>query len=216
MSAARKFLFDLDFAPGAAPPPEAKAERQVPLSELTAAREAAYEAGRADGHGAALLAAETLTAQALDRIAATLATLGAEHAARLDAAERDCARLAAAALAKVLPSLARRGALAEIAALTAACLKEALDEPRVVVRVGDPLFDAVRSQATSIAEAGGYGGKLVVLADDALGPADARVEWAEGGAERDVGRIVRDIEDAARRVLDTSTSPPAPAQEKPE
>ena len=39
------------------------------------------------------------------------------------------------------------------------------------------------------------------MADPALGPSDARIEWADGGAERNTRQLLADIEQAAERML---------------
>ena len=58
-----------------------------------------------------------------------------------------------------------------------------------MLRVNDALFDALQRRLAAIAQANGYAGKIVLLADDALAPGDGRIEWADGGAERDTRRL---------------------------
>src|SRR6185312_4381696 len=110
---------------------------------------------------------------------------------------------------KTVPALARKAPLAEVEALLADCLRESFDEPRVVLRVADALFENVQARLQSIAASTGVAGKLVLLADETLGPGDARVELSEGGAERDTRRLLRDFDGALSRALDTLT-PAAP------
>jgi flagellar assembly protein FliH len=140
-----------------------------------------------------------------------LKQIGRGHEARLAEIEREAAGLAAAVLARFAPSLARRTALDDIAALVSRTLVEATEEPRLVLRVPDALFEPVRARIAPLAEHSGYAGKLVILADDALGPADARIEWADGGAERDMARLARDIDAAVQRLIDA----PEPAAATP-
>jgi flagellar assembly protein FliH len=52
----------------------------------------------------------------------------------------------------------------------------------------------------------GFEGKVVVMAAPGLGAADCKVEWADGGAERDVERLMRDIEEVAERYIAQSSS----------
>jgi flagellar assembly protein FliH len=216
MSAARKFLFDVSFdaPPPPPPPPE---EPKVALAEVEAAREAAFAAGRQAATAEAVHLAETRIAAALDATVAAIAQLGRTQQAKLAEVERDVAVLVATVLSRISPTLAKHSALDDIATFVAQSLGEAADEPRVVLRVADDLFEAVRGRVAPLAEGAGFSGKLVILGDEALGPADARVEWADGGAERDVTRLVREIEATALRVLDAPAAPqpehPAPEPE---
>jgi flagellar assembly protein FliH len=211
MSAAHKFLFDVSFdaPPPPPPPPE---EPTVALAELEAAREAAFAEGRQAATEEAIRLAETRIAAALEAIVAAIAQLGRTHEARLGTLERDVAGLAATVLSRISPTLAKHRALDDIATFVAQSLGEAADEPRVVLRVADDLFEAVRGRVAPLAEAAGFSGKLVILGEEALGPADARVEWADGGAERDVTRLTREIEAAALRLLEAPAAAPSPEQ----
>ncbi len=87
-----------------------------------------------------------------------------------DAHSAEIQRQAIAALriivAKALPAFAACEPLAEIEALAEKCLMEAIDEPRVVLRVANEVYDAVRERLDAIAAASGYGGRIVLLADD--------------------------------------------------
>ncbi len=105
-----------------------------------------------------------------------------------------------------MPAFAAKEPVAEIEALLAGCLAEALDEPRIVLRVSDALFEAVQARIAAVVQAGGYSGKVVLLADAALAGGDGRVEWADGGAERDTSRIAQEIDAVLARAL---AAPPA-------
>jgi flagellar assembly protein FliH len=116
-------------------------------------------------------------------------------------------------LAKASPALAQKEPLAEIEAMIVTCLREAFEEPRIVVRVPQPLFDPIRGRLASLAHDGSFAGKFVLLVDDALGPADCRLEWADGGAERDTSRLARELDAALERALTTPT--PEPSSQEP-
>jgi len=231
MPAVQKFLFDLDFdgpsfAPGeiglpgndvpgaAAKPDAAPAPEPAPGygdEDLAAARAEGYVAGRAEAFAEAEAQRESQTARALAAITEGLRTLLADGEQRHVAVQRDAVALMQAVIRKVAPSLARRAALDEVASFTLDCLRDAFDEPRVVLRVPDALFDAVQRDVTPRAASAGFAGKIVILADDTLAPCDCRVEWADGGAERDFARVWQDIDAAIVRTLDALTSAASPA-----
>jgi flagellar assembly protein FliH len=149
---------------------------------------------------------EARIAASLEATAGLLGQVAAAQHRKLAEHERATASLAAAIFARLAPSLARRTALDDIATLVSRSIAEAIDEPRIVLRVSHELFEPVRSRIAPLADRSGYPGKLVILADDALGPADVRVEWADGGAERDLAHLIRDIESTIQRLIDTGSS----------
>lgn len=202
MALARKFLFDVSFdAPD--PPPEAAALAEPAF--VPADIDAARAEGFAEGHKAALAeaaaAAEALAACALETLAGGLQRLFDAQREATAAIERDAVALLRAVLQRAVPALCRKDPLAELEALIAQCLAEALDEPRIVARVADAAFDAVEARLAPLARAAGYSGKLVLLADSALGPGDGRVEWADGGAERNTPRLMAELDAMLNRVL---------------
>jgi flagellar assembly protein FliH len=202
MSATRKFLFDVSFDKSLAE--EAALAAAAKASEVAAAREAAYAEGRAAALAEAAASREQSVAATLDRVSSTLAELFAAHAETAAALERQALGLVVEMGRRIVPDLARRNGLNEIAALLAQCLREALDEPRIVLRVADNEFEGIRERIAGISEQAGYAGKVVIFADETLASGDCRVEWADGGAERDTARGWHDIEAAVARSLDQS------------
>jgi flagellar assembly protein FliH len=209
MGAPHKFLFDQSFdLPDAKRAAQRKPPPPPPEPTFSAAD---LDAARAEGAAEARAAALAEAAQSIGaRAAAALGAIAGRVEALLAARERDAAEAQRAAvetlraaLAKAVPALCRKAPLVEIEAMIAQCLREAFDEPRLVVRVADSLFETMQQRIAALAESAGFAGKVVLLADEALGPEDARVEWAEGGAERDTRRLIDDIDGALARALDS-------------
>jgi flagellar assembly protein FliH len=138
-----------------------------------------------------------------------MAALIAARAAIVRDTESQAIALLRAVLQKIVPALCRRDPLAELEALVARCLDETLDEPRIVLRVSDAMFDTMQSRLDAMTTANGYSGKLILIADAALAEGDGRVEWADGGAERDTRRLMAEIDAILLRSL--ADPPPAPA-----
>lgn len=178
-----------------------EAGRKVELAELEAVRQSARAEGHAAGLAEARAETEAALARALGAVADAAGTLLAAEAARTQAAGRDAVSLAMTALSRLLPEAARRHALAEIEAVLTRVLAERPDEPRLVVRVAEDQFDAVRARIEALAAERGFAGRLVFLAEPGLKPADARIEWADGGAERAFDRMWNEIERAAAEAL---------------
>lgn len=215
MSTPRKYMFDASFdqpqpaAPVAVlvnkPPPEPT----FTGAELELARAAALEEGRATALAEASAAIERQLVAATESLAAGVPTLLARDSQIRDDVERRAIELLRGLVAKTFPVLAQRTSIDEIEALVSDCLREAFEEPRVVLRVPQRLFDPIRDRLGALAQQTGFAGKFVLLADDALGPADCRLEWADGGAERVTDRLAREIDAVLDRAL--STPSPAPA-----
>jgi flagellar assembly protein FliH len=212
MASPQKFLFDVSFD---SPAPLAGLEAQAARftrADLDAAHAAGREAGREAALAAAAEATEARIAAALDAIDRGIAALNEAHAALAHEAQCQAVALLRAVLQRAVPALCRKDPLAELEAMVTDCLGELLDEPRLVLRVSDALFDAVQQRISGLAQTAGYAGKIVLLADAALADGDGRIEWADGGAERDTRRIAEDVDAFLARAL-AAPAPRPPAEE---
>lgn len=223
MSAPHKFLFDESFDLPDPPPPARKAPPPPPppppeptfsKAELEAARLAGLAEGRAQALAEATQAIEQRLADALSALESGLKSLIEDRDSAIGEARRNGLETVRAIVQKAVPVLCRKSPLTELEAMIAECLREAFDEPRIVLRVSDALFEPLQARLGALTLSTGFAGKVVLLADEALGPGDARVEWAEGGAERDTRRLLRDIDEALMRALDTLTATPTPGHEE--
>jgi flagellar assembly protein FliH len=217
MGTPTKYLFDQSFdhieqprTISRKPPPELPVSR----AEFEAGRAAAFAEGRKSGLAEAAQSAEERSAAALTALATdikALLTLREECTAEV---ERRAIEAMRAIMRKAVPALCRKDPLAEIEAVIDACLHEAFEEPRIVLRVADAQFEPIQRRLDAVATAAGYAGKLVLLADNTLGPGDVRIEWAEGGAERQVPRLLSDIDAALARALDANPAATAKPREE--
>jgi flagellar assembly protein FliH len=216
MALAQRYLFDTNFdMPGG----EARQRGVVTPAEAAISRaelDAAAARARAEGHAAGLAEAQAQREQqigdALTGIAQQLALLFAAKDEARRESERTTIELTRTIAAKLFPALIRKGALDELDAVVAQCMREAIAEPRLVLRVPDTLFEAAQQRMAPLAGTLGFPGKLIILVDDQLGPSDCRVEWADGGAERDTARTWREIEAALDRAVGALANPDASAR----
>lgn len=208
-TAPRKFLFDLSFdkPDSVAPVRLAPAEPAISRGDLDAARAAAFEEGRKAGFTEAQAAAERRLAEAEETLMSGIAALIEHDGAIRQQTGRDATEILRVLLRKTFPALSQREPLTEIEAVLIDCLGELVDEPRVVLRVPDALFEAMQQRLDPIARQAGFGGKFVLLADQTLGAADCRIEWADGGVERNLRRVGRDIDGLLDNALATHFPP---------
>ncbi len=199
MTAERKFDFALSFdedEPAAAAGDDRPSRANVKIKE-------AYEKGREAGLAEAQATIERQLAAAAEAIGQGFSGLEATRAAIESEMSRQAIEMATTLVGKALPALARREAMSEVEATVKECLGRVLEEPRVVVRVADSLLDSLQARIDALVQESGYAGEVVLLADAGLGPSDCRVEWANGGAERDMDNIWQEIEAAIQRSLST-------------
>lgn len=212
----RRFLFSYDFE---APQPEAprfsdeEIDSQMeetdpepipppPLfteEDLEAAREEARVLGHAQGLKDAEESALHFQAQALARVAEEIGEIRARQETANGETHRLAAGLAMAVTKKLLPRLAAEHGAAEIEALVEDCVPHILNEPRLILRVSPLHTEAIRRRIEMLARDRGFDGSVVVMEDEAIGPADCRLEWNNGGAERDVASLFQRIEDIVAR-----------------
>jgi flagellar assembly protein FliH len=223
MAATRKFLFETNFdkpearVPGPAGDSRPVVKPPIPMTEeeIAALKAEAFAQGRAEGAEEARMAAETVAAQALARIELRLKEAMAALDAAEDAIKRDAVQAAMFTVRKLAPGFAKNGNLAEVESLVSSCLGAMLDEPRVVVRIHDSLLDPLKARIADVAERAGFGGRVVLIADDNMNAADCRVEWADGGAERDSEWMWSQIEGVVQRFLSGLSVPMPPGAPAP-
>jgi len=188
MSDQPKYLFERTFdEDGSAPNPEL---------------EAAFARGHEAGIEAARAQSEQKVAEAAVQIVARLSSLEevrSELGARMS---RQAVTVAADLVRKMMPALVARGGMAEIEAVIEDALGRMLDEPRVVFRVPDAMLDTLQPRIAEMSGKAGYSGEVVLLADGRLGLSDCLVEWADGGAERNVERLWAEVEEILTRTLE--------------
>jgi flagellar assembly protein FliH len=220
MAVVRKFLFDNDFgeAPqstvggarpkgaqgGAstssavqAPPMFTEAEMQ---GACDVARRQGEDAGAARGRTEAVAAFDKQVVAALGTIAQQTAAIAKGIAAEAQAAGKSV-DLAMAIVRKLHPALVERQGMAEIEAVLNQCLESLKQEPRLVAYVHSARLDALQERLAQLSASSGFEGRVVLIGDDEMGQSDCRVEWADGGVEREAGRIWRAIEEALTRYI---------------
>jgi flagellar assembly protein FliH len=216
----KKYMFDLDFGPPSSrgrPPlvqeievetpepmmPSAEAQPAPTFTEedLHVVREAAREEGFQAGLAEAAETTERLMAEAMTRLDEGLDSLSAAQARAADEAKAVAARVAITMLRKVLPAACEAHAFDEVVRMVEDCFAHVLDEPRIIVRVAPSLVDPVRETLEAAAGRHGFEGRVVAQPDARLTLGDCRVEWTDGGADRDQARLIADIEQAVERAL---------------
>ena len=218
MAKLQKYLFDTDFgAPRIAPVDMAayvedemmEQEEEAPPpppptfseEELALAREQAFEQGRQTGLQEAAQTLEQMVGMALGTAAHHLQAIAAAQAAETETMAQEAAVIAVTIVRKLHPEFARRYGVEEIENAVMDCLSHLDRLPKVSVKVAPALVEAVKEKAKGLAQQVSFDGKLSVVGDPALAPGDCRVEWGDGGAERDQSAVWAQIDQAVEAAL---------------
>lgn len=218
MAKLQKYLFDTDFgAPRIAPvdmaayvEDEMMIEEEEPPppppptfseEDLMLAREQAFEQGRQTGLQEAAQSLEQMVGMAMATAAHHLQAIGAAQAAEADSMAREAAAVAVAIVRKLHPDFARRYGVQEIEGAVLDCLSHLDRLPKVTIKVAPALLDQVKEKAKGLAAQVSFDGKLAVVGDPGLTLGDCRVEWGDGGAERDQSRVWAQIDHAVEAAL---------------
>ncbi len=204
MGATTKFLFDVDFAPSA------ERKQTIALAEhalkIAEAEKAAHDRGYAAAEKDAKVESDRRIAAALERIAAGIAAGNSALKAIETRLECEAVEVAVAVGRKLAPALMAREPFAEIAALAADCFRQLVATPHIAVRVNDTLYSTTQEKLDEIVRARGFEGRLVVLAESDIAPGDCRIEWADGGVNRDSAAADAEISKAVTSYLSARRS----------
>jgi flagellar assembly protein FliH len=199
-AAPAKFLFENDFAPGGG---EKKPSMTLDdhAARLKAAEAAAFARGFEQGAAEARAEAEKRSLAMIERIATAMGTLDKQIEAVEAKFETEAVEVAVAVARKLAPELIATEPFAEIAALAVGCFRNLVKCPHVVVRVNDALHETAREKLDEIVRRLSPDTKLVLLAEPEIALGDCRIEWADGGIDRDTAAMSAAIEEAVTRYI---------------
>jgi len=185
-AAKRKFLFDTDFADAAeGKPPEPVITLAAHALKLAEAEAAARDKGYAAAQADAAVESGRRMVDALNRIASAIAIANNALAAIETRLECEAVEVAVAVARKLAPALLAREPFAEISALASECFRQLITSPHIAIRVNDALYAVAKERLDDIVRAKSFEGRLVVLAEPDIALGDCRIEWADGGINRD-------------------------------
>ncbi len=203
-AAPAKFMFENDFAPGGERKPLVTLDEHA--AKLKEAEAAAYARGLAQGSSEARAEAEQRSLAVIERIAAAMSALDRQIQAVEAKFETEAVEVAVAVARKLAPELVSQEPFAEIAALAIGCFRNLVKCPHVVVRVNDALHETAREKLDEIVRRLSPDTKLVLLAEPEIALGDCRIEWADGGIDRDTAAIAAAIDEAVTRYINARRS----------
>lgn len=186
-----KFTFDDDF--------ENSTGSSISKNRL---RDIAFSEGQEAGRAEALNSLEQSCEALLRNIFTATQNLEQRQDEQIALMQREAAKLAYAIIEKLAPAVVERTPLAEIELLVGQCLKNSPLEPRLVIRVDDAILPALQDKLEEMKHASGYPGQIILISEPMPHISDCRVEWANGGVERDFKSLMRTIESTIQHFID--------------
>jgi flagellar assembly protein FliH len=211
VSTLRKFEFGVSFDQPLPDPTTVEAEPvfepapppSYSQAELDAAESRGFAAGQIEGTRLAVERREHQVALALGDIAAILPTLGSQVAGAIAQVEHQAAELVLLTVERLFPNLIAKTGRDEVALLLSQAFARVFEEPKVTVRCDPGLRNEIETMVRAAVAEAGFAGKVTIVGDAALQGGGCRVEWSEGGLERDPAALMQTIEAALRRGRET-------------
>jgi flagellar assembly protein FliH len=209
-----KFLFDTEFDSVVGEPrsdePVDELHEDILLPEvysaddIKAASEQEFSRGERAGAEQAGTQIEAEIAQSLKQLCGQVDALTADYNRTQQQIGRDATELAVAIARKLSSTLVARAPMAEMETMIRSCLSEQHSEPKIVARVSDQMITRLKNRVDNLTSQSGFLGDLVLIADDSLVGSACRVEWADGGAERNPRALESAVETAVNNFIEAS------------
>jgi flagellar assembly protein FliH len=193
MSEARKFTFDTEF----------RADTDVVSAAARARRKQTFTTEELEGMIARARqegteAAQVRARESIDRTVAALvislrSVLDQSHA-EVEAVREEAAGLALAAARKIAHAALAALPEGDVEEALRQAMHQAIAEPRITLRAGAAVIEAMQDKVEAIAHEEGYDGRVMIAIDPALAGADCRIEWRGGGSERSEAAITAAVE----------------------
>ncbi len=206
MATTEKFLFETTFDSDGQILHDASTgggKKSFTLEEVDAIKEEAY----AEGLNGVEAQMAQQNAQILGQVSESMLQVISQLGAETTRLREQAVDLALVVANRLCGTLLEKEPEAEIVGLISRCLDALPSEPHIVVRVGEAVSEPVKSAVSALAAEKGFNGKVLVVAEPTIQTADCRVEWADGGIERDMAALSSQIDDIVRRHLQAEENP---------
>jgi flagellar assembly protein FliH len=212
MASNSRFLFDNEFANAAAVEREKEKQPVAPPPVYTeeqyqTALANAFEEGRLQGEQAANAEKEMAANNLLENINEQVQQLNESQSSVHSIVKKDAAEIAVLCAQKIANSLLEQSAEKEVFKLVENCLADMIEEPRVVVRASEQVCESLKGRIDALTMSSGFQGQLILLPDDSKTGANCRVEWADGGVEKDIAEITEKVSEIVNRYVSSLITP---------
>jgi len=189
-----KYTFDDDF--------ENDAGGSLSQSKIEEIRRTAFEQGQEAGRAEILGSLEQGSNELLQNILTAAQNLANRQDEQISLMNKEAAKLAFTIIEKLAPALVEKTPLSEIELLVEQCLRSSPLEPRLVIRVDETILPGLQDRLDNMKHAQGFPGQVVLISSPMAHISDCRVEWANGGVDRDFDSLMATVENTVQLFID--------------
>ncbi len=193
-----KFTFDDDFSD--------ESLAGTYSGKLRKVSDDSFAQGKEQGYVESLQSMEKNSELLLENIKNSVAIIVERHENQVLAMEKNATMLVLSIVKKLAPAMVQSRPMDEIEHLVQECLKNNPLEPRMVIRLDDKMLPLLRKKIETLQAASDYNGQIVLVSEDMGNISDCRVEWADGGAERDFEGVMKSIDEVVQTYIDAAST----------
>lgn len=182
--------------------------------ELQAAKAQAWQEGRDAGYSDAIAEREAMVTTQLESLSAQISGIFVHQDVSNEHIALDASETAISLLKRLLPHYSEQHGTEEIKAALAACMEQLTAQSRVTISVPEAQEETLKPHIEAVAARSGYDGRLIIIKDPDLGPAEVVARWDGGGMDR----LDQTVWDAVETILQRARDnlPPIDGQPVPE
>jgi flagellar assembly protein FliH len=201
----QKFMFDRSFdveepakkAAEVAEEIEEEPEVVIPTfseEQVETSRKEGLEQGKSEALKEAAMTIENQIIDLTKAIGAQLTELISSQSLVNNEIFRDAIKISRAITKKSFPSINAEHGVHEIEQLIRQILNQILEEPRVKIQVHPSLTEQVSERLNELSTDTHFEGRVHIMADEAIEQGDCRIDWSNGGAERNLENVMREVD----------------------
>ena len=162
--------------------------------QVETSRKEGLEQGKSEALKEAAMAIENQIIDLTKAIGAQLTELISSQSLVNNEIFRDAIKISRAITKKSFPSINAEHGVQEIEQLIRQILNQILEEPRVKIQVHPSLAEQVSKRLNEISTDTHFEGRVHIIADEAIEQGDCRIDWSNGGAERNLDNVMREVD----------------------
>ncbi len=163
--------------------------------EVTEAREKSFSDGQKKGTQSALEGIEKTLIDTLNTIADNLTTLQSEQIKANQEITDDATALALAIVRKFFPMLNKQSAMNEVEAVIKNLLDRLIDDPRIIIKVNPSISRELSDRFSGRFQNTEMDNSFSITADENVAEGNCVIEWSNGTAERNLDRLMREVDE---------------------
>jgi len=204
-SKGKKFFFDMNvFDENGMELRELEANKPPPAfseEQIAAAKKSSFEKGKQEGFQESQNSIAQQVARTLKKVSQEAGKLFESEEAREKIFELESTRLALAVFEKLFPAYSAAHGLEELKAAIVDILQNAAGQSEIVIEVHPDIAGEIRKTIEDSFGANEEKIKFNIRENDAIGPENCRLGWADGGAVRDSLALAEKIRDVMEESL---------------